>query len=324
MTVDYAVALRQERNIAHAVFHSVILALSKSKTSDIFLFFEGEDDPAFYQSHIRIFLHGFNHNSFICYGRSEVLKVFDLITNDSRAIGRSLFFIDKDHNDVLGAPTPIARNIFQTTLYSIENYLVSEEIFSAYWSEILHLDTTDPRKIAYQEQFRRTYVAYSKRMCTLMAFILYARGFEGAVVRKLNLNNVRLELMFRLNFDDATCRYQAGAGKHFAIATNVRDHPISACNSEIRRILRSCVRTRTTKEIVRGKYELWFFVKFLQNVSHQLSSRQAAKASGLRRATPKIFISIENAVEILSSRLNCPPELSEFLKVNRKSLNCLT
>lgn len=319
MTNDYAETLRKERSKAHAVFHSAILALPKSSPSDIFLFFEGEDDPAFYHPHVRNYLHENSHSSFICYGRSDVLKVFELIKSDARAVSRSLFFIDKDHTDLLGTPPPKETTIFQTTYYSIENYLVSEEVFLGYWSEILHLDTTDERLSLYLDQFRRTYSAFEKRMLTLMALVLHARGIDGSSARKLNLNNLKLEQVFQIDFCRGTCRYRLGAGRTFARSTSTKEGSISVQSSEIRYVARKHLYGRTAKEFIRGKYELWFFVKFLQRVTQELSYREANRIPGFRRATPKIAITVENATEILSPRLKCPPDLIDFLSARRNA-----
>lgn len=314
--MDYAESLRIERTRAHAVFHTVIMELSNYSSLSTLLFFEGDDDPSFYLPHIRAQNNSREYISFICNGRGEVIKTLELIDNDGRAYSHSLFFIDKDHNDLVGLNKSNVR-LFQTTFYSIENYLVSTDIINSYWVEALHLDTLDKRKIAFIDYFNLTLKSFNKRMLTLMALTLIGRGYSTKPARKLNLNNANFDLIFNINFERGICKYVAGAGKQFAVATNVVDYladPKEHNKSSIKEIVFNDLRRKDCKEYIRGKYELWFFVKFLHFMTQKLSSKSEASLSGLKRATPKIILSKDAAVEYLAPRIACPNDLNSFLK----------
>lgn len=314
--MDYAESLRIERTRAHAVFHTVIMELSNYSSLTTLLFFEGEDDPAFYFPHIRAQNNSREYISFICNGRGEVIKTLELIDEDGRAYSHSLFFIDKDHNDFIGLSKSNAR-LFQTTFYSIENYLVSSDIINSYWVEVLHLDTLDKRKIKFIDYFNLTYKSFNKRMLTLMALVLIGRGYASKPARKLNLNNANFDLIFNINFESGMCKYATGAGRQFAVATNVVDYsviPKDYNKTTIKKIIINDLRSQECKKYIRGKYELWFFVRFLNFMTHKLSSKSESKLSGLKRATPKINFSKDAAVEYLAPRIACPKDLSSFLQ----------
>ena len=83
--------------------------------------------------------------------------------------------------------------------------------------------------------------------------------------------------------------------------------------SAIKKIIND-LRGKDCKEYIRGKYELWFFVKFLNFMTQKLASKEEPKLSGLKRATPKINITKDIAVEHLAPRLACPKDLSVFLQ----------
>lgn len=314
--MDYAQSLREEREKAHSIFHSVVLELTDFGDSVFLAFFEGEDDPSFYLPHLRARCEGREYKSYICNGRGEVLTVLRLLEADGRAISRSMFFIDKDHNDLLGTIV-VHRQLLQTEFYSIENYLVDPKMFLTYWVEILHLDATDKREKNYLDQFDKAYVRFAKRMQTLMAIILLGQGIDGHPPRKLNLNNVNLDLIFEINFENSICCYKSGAGKHFAVASNSIEYlaPGAFFNrrKEIKAIINTHLKGREGKEFIRGKYEFWFFVKFIQKTSAKLSSKAEAKLTGLKRATPKIQITHDTALEVLAPRLCCPDRLATFL-----------
>lgn len=313
--MDYAESLRVERTKSHAIFHSVIMELPKYDDATMLLFFEGEDDPSFYCPHIRAINNSKQYLTLICYGRHEVIKLLDLIDQDGRAILKSLFFIDKDHNEFIGVNKSHPR-LFQTKYYSIENYLVCIDSINAYWAEYLHLSSLDSRKEQLVRQFENTYKSFEKRMLTLMALTLIGRGFTSRPARKLNLNNANLDLIFSMDFEKEECKYLKGAGKHFAISTNVvnyHESPTILNKKTIETILKNTFLGIETKEIIRGKYELWFLVKYLQFITRKLSSKAEAKATGLQRSTPKSSITQETAVEQLGSRIKTPEDLRVFL-----------
>lgn len=82
--MDYAEQLRREIRDAHAVFHQFVLALSVAEATTFFFFFEGDEDPAFYMPHIASRIGPRKYHTFICYGRSEVIKVNELVERDGR------------------------------------------------------------------------------------------------------------------------------------------------------------------------------------------------------------------------------------------------
>jgi hypothetical protein len=311
--MDYAESLRAELTKAHAVFQAVLMDIPNYSTLNTLLFFEGDDDPSFYFPHIRAQDNSKDYITFICNGRIEVLKTLELIESDGRAYKRSLFFIDKDHNDIIGVNKLNAR-LYQTKYYSIENYLVCLNIVNSYWVETLHLQTLDTRKAELIDCFNQTYNSFNKKMTTLMALVLLGRGCCSSIpARKLNLNNANLDLIFDVDFEKKTCKYLTGAGKHFADSTNVTDYGSATKLADIKAIIAKHLMERVSKEYIRGKYELWFFVKYLQFITKKLSSKAEAKVSKLKRATPKISISHETAIENLGSKVNCPEDLKIFL-----------
>jgi hypothetical protein len=316
MTVDYVDLLRQERTKAHSVFHLLIGMLPKTNDEDIFLFFEGDEDPAFYMPHVRAQVGEFIPHQFMCYGRAEVVKVYDLIRNDGRALTKSFFFIDKDHNDIVGVGVNLIEKpeIFQTTWYSIENYLVHIDVVNAYWTEILHLETTDERKNEMLRAFTILHEQFLRKMTLIMAIVLLGRGILGSQAVKLNLNNITMDLIFKINYETLECKYKKAASESLSKATNTPS--ISGKNyfPLLKKICRDFLETRKSKEVVRGKYELDFFVRFLSYFTTKLASKSKSAQANVKRATPALQISQHNAVEILSPRISCPPDLLQYLR----------
>lgn len=311
--MDYADILRAESRGAHAIFHQFALARSVSADA-LFFFFEGEEDPTFYMPHIVPRISGRRNHVFICYGRTEVLKAHSLVHRDGRGAQLTLFFVDKDHTDFLGhPPDPLPTSVFQTDLYSIENYLTCENVFRRFWIERLHLSDLDPRYEKYLRSLQRVIRSFEDRCRLLMALILLGRGVDGAAPIKLNLNNVQLEKIFNVAADQGLCRYRPGALRHFLNATELGVHLPRHCGNRVKAVVRGCLHGRAPKTYIRGKYDLWVFAKTLSVFSRQLSDREVARRTGAPRATPTAPITVDTAMDVLAPLAPCPLALTTFL-----------
>ena len=74
------------------------------------------------------------------------------------------------------------------------------------------------------------------------------------------------------------------------------------------------IKDENPKKYTQGKFELWFFVSFCNNLLETM------KKSG-KRIKIRTNIGINNAIEILGPRLNQPAELKSFLTNRFKSMN---
>lgn len=309
---DYAEKLRQARTKPHAVFHKFVLLLGQAGGEKFFLFFEGNDDGAFYMPYVRESIRERELVPMVCEGRTEVLKACSLVDVDGRGTTCTLFFIDKDHSDYLGEKRPHHARVFETAYYAIENYLVCEEAITAFWTEILHLEWADERKEHFLELFRTIYPIFCRRMRLLMALVLVGRGAVPSFsARKLNLNNANLENLFEIDFDSGKCKLRRDAGIRFCIATNILQKGDVNIWHQLRSAFRDCLDGEQPKKYIRGKYELWFFAKFLQHMVKKLSAKDVSRAA--KRATPNVTITSGNAVSLLSSKVRCPAELRAIL-----------
>lgn len=300
--MNFADKLRMERNTRPSVWIQFTNQY-KGGTSDIYLFFEGKDDPSFYLPLLRNKYNGTGSlRPFQCNGKSTVLSLIPRISAHIDKQWRALFFVDKDIDDLLGTPTAGSHNLFVTQHYSIENYLVTEEMLDAVWQEILHLPLSDTRLDLIKKKYLEQYERFLRVSRVIMAWVMWARmgGLEPA------LKNINLSKSISIddNFDLAISSYL------------LREiHDASGCSAphpnifSLRKYLER-LRSLEPKHYIRGKFELWFFVTFFQKAANVLSQKGE---QGSIRAVIKTQINLENAVEILASRIRTPRDLSLFL-----------
>lgn len=313
--MDYGTLLREAAESSHAIFHIFMLTISKARPNEQYLFFEGDDDPLFYVHQAQVFLGNRDYHEFVCKGRDAVLKVHDLIARDNRAIERTHFFVDKDHNDVMRGETEFSGSIFRTCCYSFENYMVCERVLRRFWVERLHLPSTDQRLGQTITAFKAMHNCLMRRMRVLMALVLIGRGIEGGPQIKLNLNNVNLDKLFKLDFSRSHVGWQPQAMRNFLAASNMTEAGVGAIRlAQVKQICRNYLSTPDAKCYVRGKYELWFFVKFLMAKTRELADRKAAVAVGMPRARPKESITHTNCIIQLAPLCPCPQDLTKYLR----------
>lgn len=319
--MDQANFLRSEARSAHSAFHEFVLLQNKSSTATHFLFFEGKDDPSFYMGKILPFLGNCEYHEFVCDGRDGVLKAYDLCARDARAIDRSLYFVDKDHSDILEPEVILPTRIYQTEYYSFENYIVCQAVFRRYWVERLHLSISDTRYVHELSRFEKLHSEFLGRMKLLSAIMILSRGYQGHEAVKLNLNNVRLEKVIKIDFEDSPgIAWQPSGGKTFLAATNASTGGIEFRSDEIRHVCRTELIKRSPKEYVRGKFELWFLVTVLSLLARKLGNKETNIKSALPRASTKELANSTNSIAALSSLVQCPESLRQYLK-KHTSLN---
>lgn len=313
--MDYLKKLEEAMASGHVAFHEYIINFDREKSDTYFLFFEGDDDSSFYMIHMNPRLGSKQARIFVCGGREEVLKAQRMILKDGRGAIRTLFFIDKDHNDIVGRQDSQGlKSVYETCVYSIENFLVLDSVFRRYWTQRLHLSQYDQRLEHYAYRLSSILESFRKRALIITCLILHARGIDGRSPVKMNLNNVNLDKVFKLDWHRNVCYFQQGAGQHILQATNISN----VCNISwraLRKIAAKYLHDKHPSTYVRGKYELWLFWKVLRRFTAELSSKDVAKKTGLKRATPTLDLPLNACVESLSPLAPCPESLQIFLDV---------
>lgn len=251
---------------------------------------------------------------FVCEGRGNVFVVHAMCARDGRALDRCHFFVDKDLNDVLQPGFAVPAPVFQTATYSFENYLVCETVLRRFWVERMRLDIMDERYAQYVSDFHTFHAQFGRKMRLLMAMVLIGHGIDGRRPVKLNLNNANLDKVMRLDFGARRVRWMVGGAAHFCAACNLREAFVGAALVSAKPVLRKYLIGLPPKVYIRGKYELWFMVKYLSSVSRELADRNKAKAAGRKRAAIGDIISEGNCMDSLPALAPCPQELTEYLR----------
>jgi len=279
-----------------------------SKENKIHAFFEGEDDFSFYPQFIKAVLENdYPIEKYDCGGKAKVYELYSKVMSRVNEKIQVLFFVDKDHSDLIKENYITSDKIYVTNYYSIENFLVTESILYSVCEEIYHIKNSDPRLELIIEKFRKELNKYYLLILPIIAWIVYTRRTG----KKVNLNNVDLKKIFYFNDDLEIVRkspekYNSRL-EYLDISCNVSTP--KAVWRDILSVARE-LSLLQPKVHLRGKFELWFLVEFLT----KLKTCKDSSGKSLFKASTQI--NMGNAVEILGPRASCPASLNSFLIFN--------
>jgi len=307
--MQYIEGFRRERESSASAYFQFVFAAPKYP-NDIHAFFEGHDDLSFYVN----FLRSFATNSksihvYKCGNKKGVYEAHEKVINGVRQ-GVVLFFVDKDLSDVLNEVWEQASDIYTTDYYSIENYLVSEDMLFRIWTELfrfrgVELDFEQVHREKFHTELGRFY-QYTRPM---MAWIIYLRR-KGL---RPNANNISFTKFFDWDTDLTLIKskqWQDGGLTYLERICGVQTP--DTWGSETDAVLKE-LSILAPKTYIRGKLELCFFVRFVERLMRILDNHLPGTDAGVMTKT---LLSEENAIEVLGPRLSIPPSLERFLQDN--------
>ena len=299
---NYLDSLRFRRKAPKAVSHRFRLLYDK-ESRDCYVFIEGDLDRDYYLPAIEgVMPQGSRIHVFLCDGKAGVLDARETILQEQRTVRRCLFFVDKDHDDIIGVPLPKRKNLFVTRWYSVENYVVDSQHLQIIMQKYFRLDAEDPLFRKILATFDSEYKRFVDKATPLMAWVLWAR------------KNGNLPIMNNANANK--CFGFSRSGKFFK-RTNAYDVYRTACGlagcrptfPELRAEV-SCLCRIEHKKFVRGKMDLWFMVKFIEKIKVLYSKYKKIDGRKIKTTTT---CTLENFVQLLIGLINYPQNLTSFI-----------
>lgn len=147
------------------------------KKKQVFVFYEGDEDSAFYQQFIRAAIEEKCQLEEIVAGcKNNVIKLqrsFDWKQYNKHQI---IFIVDRDLSHWLGDPEEFDDNVFVTDEYSVENYLVNASSFEDLLVKCLGFARAKkPEIIAMNAEFKKLDKEFQNIMMPVMASAVIAK-----------------------------------------------------------------------------------------------------------------------------------------------------
>lgn len=296
--LDY---LRKAAKSETTVYTTFLQQYSKNDNS-IHVFHEGKDDPSFYGNMIQ---NKIKKTQKIFYyqakNKDKVYENYKKINWSSYAKKRILFFVDKDFADILKISYPVDINIFVTSYYSIENYLVDRHLFSRSLRDLIGLDN-DKVNNAITKQFQVGLKTFYEASLTLTAYILYHREKKNC----LNLHDVTISDVFKIDSGFMVTKRPKILSK---LDKKTGAVTVSAYK-EIRKVIVRLRRINNPKKYIRGKFELAYMIYCINNSPHIININ---KKKNEKKYKCCVQLSSANAIPILAPRMRQSKDVKEFI-----------
>ncbi len=316
--MDHKDLLRNRRRSAATAYDRFIKNVGKNllRTS-LHVFVEGHSDPSFYRSFLSEYCRGLGTPKFYkCGGKRQVYAAREKVrTRDNPpAASKSiviLYLVDKDLSDFLSQEYPVVDDVFVTKFYSIENYLVCDDILEVIWTDIVHFYSDEVSEFSdFCNEFSIQLKVFYRYMRTIMTWAIHHKR-RGAVV---NFDLIKMGELFSVKLVDDLLQLKLKIvdGEDALIATlDKKCSVLSNGLGEDRDEIAAMLDRANPKEYVRGKYETWFMCAFVKEYLKK------EKHNGVQFKYRQADLAHDGIVQSLGPRLiRIPHSLFEYLERN--------
>lgn len=276
-----------------------ILQQYKFESDDQHYIFEGNDDQSFYFNYLQDVK--FNVRTYISNGKPNSIDIYDKLDWETYDKKRIIFFIDRDYSRLLNERVPDDINIYETTFYSIENYISNKLILRRLINEILHYHEQENINQIIQI-FESQYENFFKAIKPIIAWVLIIRSNN----LKANLNQIDLAKVFQVDAQLNLVTLKLNKLKYLEKVTQVQTPSVGI---SVFRNWYEVIDGQPSKKLAfRGKFEAWYLLTFFNKVSAFL--RDYYRFNSKVRTN----INLANAIEIIGPRTVIPERLDTFIK----------
>lgn len=292
----------REKRCAHT---AVVAKLERSRSripNSLFLVLEALPDQVVYLDVTKRVLAAENAIPIHCDGKHGVLRLLRYVRQKYGHDPYIVFFVDRDLDDFLPPGNPTDEFLYVTDDYSIENDFVGPASFRCILNDILCFDADESEISECIVEFDRAFMAFATSCVPLMAWAILIRLNGGAV----NFNNINYTEIFDVSSPKIPVR-KSQALKKF-IAACAADEPVPRLFTA--RPVIKALTSKSVSQFIRGKYLLWFFLRYIDDLKKEL---RAQKVAGERSRFINANIDRDNIFQLLSARIQRSSSLDAFL-----------
>lgn len=280
---DFLSGLRASRESKNVPYLRFLNDFDESKKEVVYGFVEASEDISFYNTLILNKLSGVDSKKIDlipCEGKYAVKKVFDLIDWSCHSKQQICFFRDRDLSDYVSDDKDFLckENCYVTDYYSIENSIVTKNLFHRMLIEVLGFENDSLADIETEERkFEQAKSTFENELKVVMANIIYwkQKGFESP------LDPIKISGFLSFDSTTKTVVYKNDNEKIDYLYSKVKSVDRSKCDvSEINAIIKEVSKGDNYRKIIRGHFLSKFFVDYcnmIKKVSCELSYKNDVK-----------------------------------------------
>jgi hypothetical protein len=289
-------------------YHNFLLKYShNSKT--LYGIVEGKDDLMFYRGILDRFIpEDWVLELILAGNKRKVIDFNNSLNWASFAKARIVCFVDRDLQEFGVEPIANGENVYITDGYSVENFIVTADVFRRLLSEAYNVvDYTNDEISALEELFVENLCSFQDNMVPIMAQII------GWRIDKTDASLKNLDLSEMFEFSDGLIhlkeRYRESNSR---ISYLARCAGAPSCDAP--RLVALDIQFRSQegpRRYTRGKYLIWFFSHILTHLHSNISLFVAAYAKSPKAKLP---VGPSNLMILAAPRVRIPNSLKMFIE----------
>jgi hypothetical protein len=277
-----------------------------SARADVYAFFESTDDDTFYRRYIvhRMQPEG-RLRAYFCGNKQSVWYHYEFAEQEDKLFN-TLFFVDKDLDDFTGHALPVRKQIFVTDYYSIENYICTEQAVASILEQVIFLPDEQDSYSTIVHEFRDGLEEFARLFRPLFAEIILMRQHNRLVLFS--------------DFGDGLSPCFKMVGLRTRPLPNWTETFRARCKYEITELPPSDVEAmelslaaKATSEWLRGKFALWFFLHFIENLWLSLVGKPINDRKKIKKT---VDLKADTIFLTMQGRHPIPKNLEQFLSIN--------
>ena len=286
--------MEQESECTEVIYLSYIVSRSQK---EVFLFFEGKDDFKYYFSRISPYLGNKSYGKYCCNSKNNVIKLHDMITKktSNKYKNKLLYFVDRDFD----RNESISKDIYVTSLYSIENYYFTDNAIKNIIYGIMGISDEIKEDI---EDFTIAFNALIKKREEIIEEIIYGNAWYSLQIKKLDDKEKVPNLS---SIEDDKIKNLKKMIQLKELVQNAIELDEIEIHNEIEEIRKKPL------EKIRGKYFLQGLSPFFKKIFQDIGRSQNREFFPRRR---RITFNLSDLLNEFSCYAETPNELNEYIK----------
>jgi len=299
--------LRRSRSSPVSVLHKFMTSYDP-RHERTHAFVEGAPDLAFYRNYLELYVDAGTLRMYNCEGKANVYLAYKKVVERFPDCRKTVFFVDKDLDDILGEPWPVDPRIYVTDFYAIENYVVCKEAVRRFFLDFVKIRRVEFDLEPVFQQLDSQLEAFHRALLPVMAWVVVVRR-SG---RRPILADVNLGGFLRFSDSGVARRGHVPILRYLGRVTQVELRA-----GEWRQVRRTCreLGRLESKRYIRGKFEAWFLLGFIRQLLAKLAAL-AIESGGSIAVNAQL--SDSNFVQLLVRAVPTPQALASFLEFHLK------
>jgi hypothetical protein len=276
------------------------LVILRGQLPDCIVFaFEGDSDKPVYYQWAKQIRPDLSYEPFVCGGKKQVFQFREMLARDLGGLSnRVYFFIDRDFDDLAGNDSsPVS---FMTDRYSVENYLVSAQVFEELLKDEFHCHAEPKLRKEIIGQFERRLEEFLSVTKEINRRLFVARQLKLQLLKHLpdSINHIAIVDL------SSVSKAKFKPEEIIVLAQEPDEKDVERLSAEFEKLI--------PIERYRGKFSHLFFMKWLELL-----------CADRKEQNPACFVSLEQprvvpiqgiTLGMLASKSDYPVRLREFIE----------